>query len=84
MENYRVWTESNAARNGKMAGPINASTTLFDCVAVYLAVSHDLCVMEKLNLRVDDDGFTRVDPAARQMNVATAWKDLPGFETWLV
>ena len=84
IENYRVWAEFNAAKSGKAASTITASTTLFDCVAVYLAVSRDLCVMEKLNLRVDDDGFTREDPAARPMNVATAWKDLPAFETWLV
>jgi inosine-uridine nucleoside N-ribohydrolase len=84
VENYRVWTEFNAAKNGKVAGPITASSTLFDCVAIYLAINQDLCVMEKLNIRVDDDGFTREDPAARQMNVATAWKDLLGFEAWLV
>ena len=53
-------------------------------MAVYLAVTQNLCVMEKLNLRVDDDGFTREDPSARQMNVATAWKNQPAFETWLV
>jgi len=84
IENYRIWTEFNAAKSGKVAGPITASTTLFDCVAVYLAVTQNLCVMEKLNLRVDDDGFTREDPSARQMNVATAWKNQPAFETWLV
>lgn len=81
IENYRVWA---AANGGKGLDPDMASTTLFDCVAVYLAVTHDLCVMEKVNIRVDDDGFTREDPSARQMNVATAWKDLPGFESWLV
>jgi hypothetical protein len=40
--------------------------------------------METLRLRVDDDGFTREDPSARKMNVATQWKDLPAFEDWLV
>jgi hypothetical protein len=40
--------------------------------------------MEKLGIRVDDQGFTREDPAAKQINVATAWKNLPCFETWLV
>lgn len=36
------------------------------------------------SVRVTDDGFTREDPAARQMKVATQWKDLPAFEDWLV
>lgn len=84
LANYRAWTAFNADKGRKGPDPALSSTTLFDCVAVYLAVAHDLCVMEKLGIRVDDDGYTREDPAARQMNVAIAWKDLPGFEKWLV
>lgn len=84
LANYRAWTAFNADKGRKGPDPDSSSTTLFDCVAVYLAVSQDLCVMEKLGLRVDDDGYTREDPAARQMSAALAWKDLPGFETWLV
>jgi hypothetical protein len=53
-------------------------------VAVYLAVRQDLCVMEKLGIRVTDDGMTVIDPQAKQVNVATAWKDLGGFEDFLV
>ena len=82
--NYTVWTEYNTGRGRKGPDPALSSTTLFDCVAVYLACTQELCVMEKLGIRVDDDGYTREDPAARQMNVAIAWKDLPAFEKWLV
>ena len=81
IQNYRAWAVAGGA-NGP--NPDVASTTLFDCVAVYLAVTQEHCKMEKLGVRVDDDGFTREDPAAKKMNVATAWKDLPGFEAWLV
>lgn len=84
MQNYRAWSDYNAAKGWKPADPAVSSTTLYDCAAVYLAVSQSFCVMEKLGIRVDDDGFTREDPSARQMNVATAWKDLPGFKRWLV
>lgn len=84
MENYRVWTDWNIAHNQQGSDPAKASSTLFDCVAIYLAITQELCVMEPLHLRVDDDGFTREDPAARQLNVATQWKDLPAFEDWLV
>ncbi len=83
MDNYRVWTEWNRAHGNAGADPEKASSTLFDCVAVYLAVARDLCVMESLSLRVDDEGFTREDPAGCRMNVATRWKDLAAFEDWL-
>jgi inosine-uridine nucleoside N-ribohydrolase len=79
--NYRVWA---ACHPEMKAGDVDVkSSTLFDCVAVYLAVNQDLCVMEDLNLRVTDDGFTRIDPAGSPCRVATAWKDLPGFEKWI-
>jgi len=84
MENYRIWTDWNTAKGNQGADPAKASSTLFDCVAVYLAVTQELCVMESLRLRVDDDGFTREDSAAGKMNVATQWKNLPAFEDWLV
>lgn len=83
VENYRIWTEWNTAHGQKGPDPAVASSTLFDCVAVYLAIQQDLCVMEDLPLRVDDQGFTREDPSGKVMHVATRWKDLPGFEEWL-
>lgn len=83
LKNYRVW-RAFSAKDHAETDTETSSTTLFDCVAVYLACSQDLCVMEKLGIRVTDDGMTLEDPAAKQINVAVAWKDLPGFETWLV
>jgi inosine-uridine nucleoside N-ribohydrolase len=84
MENYRLWSDWNRAHGQKGPDPAVASSTLYDCAAVYLAISQELCVMEQVRLRVDDDGFTRPDAAARQLNVATRWKDLPAFEDFLV
>lgn len=83
LKNYRVW-RAYKSKDHQETDTETSSTTLYDCVAVYLACSQDLCVMEKLGIRVTDDGMTLEDPAAKQINVATAWKDLPGFETWLV
>jgi hypothetical protein len=60
------------------------SSILFDTVAVYLAFSEELLVMEKLGVRVTDDGYTIIDDSARMINSATAWKDLPAFEDFLV
>lgn len=77
IENYRIWSK-------KKADAENHSSTLFDTVAVYLAFSQDLCTMEKLGVRVDDKGFTVLDPSAKQINAATAWKNLDAFRDLLV
>ncbi len=82
VENYRVWASARSDLAPKKVD--ERSSTLFDCVAIYLAVSQDLCTMEKLGIRVTNDGFTRIDPTAKPMQVATAWKDLNGFRDWMV
>jgi inosine-uridine nucleoside N-ribohydrolase len=83
VENYRLWdTAKNKA--AKIKASDTRSSILFDTVAVYLALREQLLKMEDLNLRVTDDGFTVIDPAARKVSVATAWKDLEGFKTLLV
>jgi inosine-uridine nucleoside N-ribohydrolase len=80
--NYRVW--ATARGQGLPAAVPQKSTTLFDTVAVYLAFSQDLCAMEKLGLRVTDDGFTVEDATAKPVKVALTWKDLAAFESLLV
>jgi inosine-uridine nucleoside N-ribohydrolase len=80
--NYRLW--ATARGMGSPAGVPTRSTTLFDAVAVYLAFSQDWCGMEKLGLRVTDDGYTVEDPTAKQMDVAMTWKSLAAFEDLLV
>jgi inosine-uridine nucleoside N-ribohydrolase len=73
--NYRLW------RGG---GGETSSSVLFDTVAVYLAISQDLCGMENLAIRVTSDGYTVIDPQGKPMDVATSWKNLAAFEDWLV
>jgi len=81
IENYRVW----AKRNGMNPKQVDTgSTTLFDTVAVYLAMTSDLVEMEKLGIRVTDDGFTVIDDNAKKINCATKWKKLDAFEDFLV
>jgi inosine-uridine nucleoside N-ribohydrolase len=77
IENYRIW-----AKNDKVA----ASTTLFDTVAIYLAMPgpKPLLKMEELRIKVTGDGMTPVDPAGAKMSVATQWKDLDGYRDLLV
>ena len=57
---------------------------LFDTVAVYLAFARQFCKMERLGLRVTDEGFTVPDDQAKQMDVATEWNDLEGYRDLLV
>jgi inosine-uridine nucleoside N-ribohydrolase len=82
MANYRIWVRGDAKLPENMAD--ERSSTLFDTVAIYLAMRQDLCVIEKLGIRVTDDGMTVIDPKAKEMSVATSWKDLGGFEDFLV
>lgn len=81
IENYRIWWK---AHNPDKPEKIDASSTLYDTVAVYLAFSTELLNMERLNIRVTDDGFTREDPQGKAMDCALSWKDLGAFEDLLV
>lgn len=79
MENYRVWLK-NQKTNLKFE---EQSSTLFDCLAVFLAYSQDFVQMERVKLEVTPDGMTKVSPSGNQIEAATAWKDLTGFENFL-
>ena len=95
IENYHAWYKqgllnehkdlSEAEINKRVEEKINSSsTTLFDTVGIYLATSTELVQMEKLGIRVTDDGYTRIDSSAKVINCATEWKDLGAFEDFLV
>jgi inosine-uridine nucleoside N-ribohydrolase len=81
IENYRIW---RLAADPKATQPPTASSTLFDTVAIYLALSHDLVRMEQLPITISDDGFTKVDPRGKRVACAMAWTDLGKFEDFLV
>ena len=84
IENYRLWCPRRdwCAKDAEYVS--SKSSTLFDTVAVYLAISRDLVRTEDLGVRVTDDGMTVPDPAARALTWATEWRDLDAFEEWLV
>lgn len=77
IENYRIWANNSPEYERR-------SSTLFDTVAIYLAFSEELLMMEKLGIRVTDDGYTVIDDNAKQINCAMKWKDLPAFEDLLL
>lgn len=80
LNNYRVWAGK------KSLDQLQASTTLFDTVAVYLANpgQKPLLNLELLPISVTDDGVTRIDPQGKKLWVATSWNDLDGFRDLLV
>jgi inosine-uridine nucleoside N-ribohydrolase len=95
IENYRAWYRQGILNENKdlsedeldkrVDQKLNSSSsTLFDTVAIYLAMSTDLAKMEKLPIIVTDDGYTRIDEKGKVINCATEWKDLGAFEDLLV
>jgi inosine-uridine nucleoside N-ribohydrolase len=82
IENYRIWCASQGDKNTQRLFETKSST-LFDAVAVYLAIEQKLVTMEELGIRVTDDGFTRIDPTAKKVQVAVSWKDRKAFEEFL-
>jgi inosine-uridine nucleoside N-ribohydrolase len=84
VENYRIWWKNNNNFAKEPDRAEQASSTLFDTVAVYLAISQDLCRMETLPIRVTDQGMTVIEEGAKKMQVATEWNDLEAFEDWLI
>jgi inosine-uridine nucleoside N-ribohydrolase len=95
MENYRAWYRQGILNDKKDLSEAeldkrvdqkcnSSSSTLFDTVAIYLAMSTELVKMEKLSIIVTDDGFTRIDEKGKAINCATEWKDLSAFEDLLV
>jgi inosine-uridine nucleoside N-ribohydrolase len=95
LENYRAWQTDGLKNQPKEIDPADlarlvderlnsASSTLFDTVAVYLAIRTDLARMEQLPVEVTDDGYTKIVEGAKVINCAVEWKSLEGFEDFLV
>lgn len=72
---YVDWTRVN---------PHLHSSTLFDTVAVYLALTEENLVMENLGVEVTSEGYTHLNDRANPVRCATRWVDLPAYEDWLV
>jgi len=60
------------------------TSVLFDSVAIYLAMSESLLVMENLPITVTDDGKTLIDETGDTIRCATQWLDQDGFLDLLV
>jgi inosine-uridine nucleoside N-ribohydrolase len=84
VENYRLWCPRQdwCAKDPEHVAA--KSSTLFDTVAVYLALSRDLVRTEEIAVRVTDEGLTVPEASGRPVRWATEWTSLDGFEAWLV
>jgi len=80
LENYRLWAQTHGGRCN--AG--SQSSVLFDCVAIHLARTTAWLKMRRMGMRVDAEGFTREDAAARPFNVALEWDDYEAYADDLV
>lgn len=79
LENYRIHQKAGSVND------LKSSTTLFDCVAVYLAdpAVTPLYEIEELPIVVTDGGMTVIDASGQKMQVATKWRDLKAFRDLL-
>lgn len=84
VEVYEIWRRLRGGDPAKTQAPAEESSVLYDTVAVHMATSFEFLEMEEIRLSVDDKGFTRPDPSGRPFQVAKDWKDLAGFERFLV
>ena len=81
MAHYRQWLSALKAPADQL---VRRSTTQYDAVAVYLAISEVGLEMEKLPIRVTDEGLTRLDETGRLMAVATGWRDRAAFDQMFI
>jgi inosine-uridine nucleoside N-ribohydrolase len=82
IENYCIWVPRVPWLHCDFFA--QRSTTLFDCVAVYLAYAEELLEIETMKFDITDEGFTI--PAANgkySARVALRWRDRAAFENHL-
>ena len=77
MENYREWSKLVPWTNVTFTE--ERSSTLFDTVAVYLAISEDRFDVESMRISVTGDGRTVRDETGFPIRVAIRWTNLEGY-----
>ena len=84
LDNHYGWCKAVADwPQLKDLNPQHESSTLFDCVAVYLALSERHLKMEDLLIRVTDDGKTLIDPEGMPVRCAMEWRNKEAFLDFL-
>lgn len=90
LQNFEEWTakrQPKAYSNGDVILK-DASSTLFDTVAVHLAYSSEYLKMEEVNVKIENDGkmteFLEPNDDTSPVIFATEWTDMQGFNRFLV
>jgi inosine-uridine nucleoside N-ribohydrolase len=81
---YRIWKRNIDWPQYEELNPDERTSVLYDCVAVYLTITEDLLDIEELGISITDDGRTVVNESSKRVRCATAWKDQPAFENFLM
>jgi inosine-uridine nucleoside N-ribohydrolase len=82
IENHCLWAQRVPWLDGSFFA--TTSSTLFDCVAVWLAYAQDLVEIEPISLTITDSGMTIPKGDGRKLKLAMRWRNLPAFEDHLV
>ena len=77
IENYELWAYRDRY-------PKDASSTLFDLAAIYLAHSEDFARVETRKHIVDDEGHTRISDDGKEVRCQLGWKDRKAFDAYVV
>ena len=84
ISNYQSWCKSTKDKDLYQ----RRSTTLYDTVAVLLALSPEIyekyLITEDVRIDVNPDGLTVENPEGREVHAAMGWRDLNGFQDFLV
>ncbi len=81
LTHYRQWLNALKAPSDQLA---RRSTTQYDAVAVYLAITDDGLEMENLPISVTDEGITHINDGGKIMQVATGWRDRTPFDQMFI
>ena len=90
LENFEEWAAKRQPKAYSNGDEIlkDASSTLFDTVAVHLAFSTDYLKMEEVNVKIENDGkmteFAEPNDETSPVLFATEWTDMPGFARYMV
>lgn len=80
LDNFEIWGSSHPRwKNEKF----DHTSELCDTVAVYLAITNQGLIIEKLCLAVADDGKTLVSDDGTEIEAAMEWNDLGYFLDFL-
>lgn len=82
IENYCIWAPRVPWMNCDFF--TQASSTLFDDVAVYMAYGDEFLEFETIRFHITDEGNTVRDAdGPHEAQIAIRWSDLSGFRAWL-